>query len=256
MGNPAVTLLVPGARFEQMRPMGERQARPLLRSTPAAPVPARSLSAATVVSPGAAGEPLRRDLPTRAQRVARHHRAAARAAHARPCVPGADRADRGIERLPGGGARRVRRAAGSRLTPARIDAGPRHVLDRRGEGPLAVLADACAGRRAAVLAVCADATAAAAGLRDRAGGFALISHDALARTPRSRSPTATSSCIDPPTSAGADEADSSPARGYTHLAWGAAELRFAEQMHELEYGLRASLVALYRSLRLAAEGLR
>ncbi len=38
-------------------------------------------------------------------------------------------------------------------------------------------------------------------------------------------------------------------RGYTHFAWGDAELRFAEQMHELEYGIRASLVALYRSLR-------
>jgi len=37
--------------------------------------------------------------------------------------------------------------------------------------------------------------------------------------------------------------------GFTHLAWGEAELRFTEQMHELEYGLRASLVALYRSLR-------
>ena len=36
---------------------------------------------------------------------------------------------------------------------------------------------------------------------------------------------------------------------FTHLAWGEPELRFAEQMHELEYGLRASLVALYRGLR-------
>jgi single-stranded-DNA-specific exonuclease len=31
--------------------------------------------------------------------------------------------------------------------------------------------------------------------------------------------------------------------------WSEAELRFAEQMHEQEHGLRASLVALYRSLR-------
>ena len=36
--------------------------------------------------------------------------------------------------------------------------------------------------------------------------------------------------------------------GFTHLVWGDAELRFAQQMHELEYELRASLVALYRSL--------
>jgi hypothetical protein len=37
---------------------------------------------------------------------------------------------------------------------------------------------------------------------------------------------------------------------FTHLAWGEPELRFAQQMHELEYGLRASLVALYRGLAL------
>jgi single-stranded-DNA-specific exonuclease len=37
--------------------------------------------------------------------------------------------------------------------------------------------------------------------------------------------------------------------GYTHLAWGESELRFAQQIHELEYALRASLVALYRALR-------
>ena len=34
------------------------------------------------------------------------------------------------------------------------------------------------------------------------------------------------------------------------MAWGEPELRFAQQMHELEYVLRASLAALYRSLRL------
>jgi single-stranded-DNA-specific exonuclease len=37
----------------------------------------------------------------------------------------------------------------------------------------------------------------------------------------------------------------------THLAWGPAELRFAEQIHEREYGLRASLTAVYRALRVA-----
>jgi hypothetical protein len=37
--------------------------------------------------------------------------------------------------------------------------------------------------------------------------------------------------------------------GFTQLAWGEAELRFAQQMHEQEYGLRTSLVALYRELR-------
>ena len=35
-----------------------------------------------------------------------------------------------------------------------------------------------------------------------------------------------------------------------HLAWGQAELRFAEQIHELEYDLRTSLATLFRNLRL------
>ena len=38
--------------------------------------------------------------------------------------------------------------------------------------------------------------------------------------------------------------------GFIHLARGEAELRFAQQMHDFEYGMRSSLVALYRSLRL------
>ena len=45
---------------------------------------------------------------------------------------------------------------------------------------------------------------------------------------------------------------SSTARAYgklTHLAWGPAELRFAEQIHERQYDLRASLTATYRALR-------
>jgi single-stranded-DNA-specific exonuclease len=36
---------------------------------------------------------------------------------------------------------------------------------------------------------------------------------------------------------------------YTHVCWGPAELRFAQQIHESEHALRASLVPLYRALR-------
>ncbi|MFZ1993740.1 MAG: hypothetical protein WAU75_06490, partial [Solirubrobacteraceae bacterium] len=37
--------------------------------------------------------------------------------------------------------------------------------------------------------------------------------------------------------------------GIASLAWGEPEVRFAAQMLEHEYGLRASLVSLYRALR-------
>ena len=40
-----------------------------------------------------------------------------------------------------------------------------------------------------------------------------------------------------------------PPGAFAHLAWGEAELRFARQINEHEYGLRASLASLYRVLR-------
>jgi single-stranded-DNA-specific exonuclease len=54
--------------------------------------------------------------------------------------------------------------------------------------------------------------------------------------------------LDPPTTAPA-AALAQLGSGYTHLTWGKAELRFTWQMHELEYGLRASLAAFYRGVK-------
>jgi hypothetical protein len=122
----------------------------------------------------------------------------------------------------------------------------RVVLDRRRESPLVVLADAVAGGRA--LAVCADVPRRLEGLGSRCGGFALAAYHSL----DSGSQLAGYDqlvALDPPASAAASELlQAGP--GFTHLAWGDAELRFAQQMHELEYGLRAPLAALYRALRL------
>jgi single-stranded-DNA-specific exonuclease len=100
-----------------------------------------------------------------------------------------------------------------------------------------------------VLAVCADAPRRRAGLESRIGGFALISYHALARDPGVAEGFPHLVALDPPSTV-AVGALLDAGRGYTHLAWGEPELRFAQQMHELEYGLRASLVALYRSLKL------
>jgi hypothetical protein len=123
----------------------------------------------------------------------------------------------------------------------------RTVLDRRGESLLAVLADAVMAD-GAVLAVCADIPRRLEGLRSRCGGFSLISYEALERDPSSLRSAEHLVALDPPSS----ETQSRLARGgegFTHLAWGEAELRFAQHMHELEYGLRGSLTALYRALR-------
>ena len=128
-----------------------------------------------------------------------------------------------------------------------IAAEGRHTLDRRGESPLAVLADACAA--GPTLAVCADVPRRLPGLAARTGGFAITGAHALLAAPELAVGFAQIVVLDPPSSRlTADRPRLGD--GFTHLAWGEPELRFAEQMHELEYRLRTSLVSLYRALRL------
>jgi single-stranded-DNA-specific exonuclease len=123
-------------------------------------------------------------------------------------------------------------------------------VDQRGWSPLATIADAqsAAGDPTGVLVICANTPRRLAALASRRGGFALISHDALLEEPEIAADYQHIVVLDPPTSK-PQETLSRLGQGYTHLAWGEAELRFAKQIHELEYGLRASLVTLYRALR-------
>jgi single-stranded-DNA-specific exonuclease len=250
IGNPGARLLVPGARFDDLRAMGEgRHARFSVRSGGArARAVAFGCEGRLGVEPG---EPA--DAAFRLERNAWNGMVEPRVVlrHARPCEPPplevlgepedymdgvfAELAVRGV-----GAVAPVLTA--DHATPNRV------VLDRRGESPLAVLRDAVAAG-GEVLALCADVPRRLDGLRTRAGGFALACHHALERDPPLSGRFAHIVVLDPP--AGAPGAELLGAgSGYTHLAWGAAELRFAQQMHELEYGLRTSLVTLYRGLQL------
>ncbi len=124
--------------------------------------------------------------------------------------------------------------------PAR---GPRgRPRDRRGSGIAGALA-ALVHSGEPVLVVAADAVLRLRHLEPILGGFALCSHEALERDPALASPYAHVVMLDPP--AGPLHA----AGATTHLIWGRAELRFAEQIHERQYALRASLTATYRALR-------
>ena len=131
-----------------------------------------------------------------------------------------------------------------------VAAAERTVLDRRGQSPLATIADAqsASGPDSPILVICANTPRRLAALASRRGGFALISHDSLEDEPELATEFEHVVVLDPPVSPVQDQLTQVGA-GYTHLAWGEAELRFAQQMHELEYGLRASLVAFYRALR-------
>jgi single-stranded-DNA-specific exonuclease len=141
-------------------------------------------------------------------------------------------------------------ASESELLAELIPACGRVLVDRRAWSPLATIADAQAasGPGNPVLVICANTPRRLAALASRRGGFALISHDGLLEEPELAAEYMHIVVLDPPTSR-VSEAMTKLGPGFTHLAYGEAELRFAQQIHELEYGLRASLVALYRALR-------
>ena len=123
------------------------------------------------------------------------------------------------------------------------------VRDRRGGGIAGTIGALVAGGEP-VLVVAADAHARLGHLSPILGGFALCSHDALERDPRLARVADRDAhvvMLDPP---------AGPLRtcgAMTHLAWGPPELRFAAQIHEREYALRASLTATYRALRAAGQ---
>jgi single-stranded-DNA-specific exonuclease len=262
MGNPRSRLLVPGARLRDPRPMGDgRHLRFVVGSGGAS---------ARAVAFGCDGQ-LGVDIEAPVDATFRLERNFWNGAveprlvlgHARPCEPDpievlGEPDDYLAAALGDGESDGPPKAAvrdgdldfprGLEVAPGAARPGDRTMLDCRGQSPLAVLHDAIAAG-GEVLAVCADAPRRLTGLRSRIGGFALVSYCALVRDPWLGERFAHVVALDPPTCA-ADRDALAIGRGFTHLAWGEAELRFAQQMHELEYGLRASLVAFYRSLKL------
>ncbi len=118
--------------------------------------------------------------------------------------------------------------------------------DRRGSGIAGTIA-ALVHSGEPVLVVAADTALRVTHLQPILGGFDLCSHEALERDPALAAQDTHVVMLDPP---------AGPLRTHgrmTHLAWGQPELRFAEQIHEREYALRASLTATYRALRAAGE---
>jgi single-stranded-DNA-specific exonuclease len=121
--------------------------------------------------------------------------------------------------------------------------------DARGSGIGGLLADLVASGEP-VLAVVAHAPHRARVLRGRVGGFAVCSWAALADDPALAAPFAHLVAVDPPADPrflGLLERPSGAGRA--HLAWGEAELRFAQRIHEWDFALREPLKALYRALR-------
>jgi single-stranded-DNA-specific exonuclease len=248
MGNPAPRLLVPGARLRDVRPMGEggRHARFTVTSA-GARARAVAFGCDGRVADGS-DQPL--DATFRLERNAYNGAVEPRLVlrQAQPCAPAPIQLlDAPRDYLGAVLAELEAEAISSSAAGDGAPAPERTVIDRRGHSPLAVLVDATA-TGAPVLALCADVPRRLAGLRARVGGFVLSSYGELEREPVRAAGFARLVALDPPTDAPAAALLRAGA-GVTLLAWGPAELRFAEQMHELEYGLRTSLVAFYRALR-------
>jgi single-stranded-DNA-specific exonuclease len=252
LGNPGPRLLIPGARFSDVRPMGEgRHAR---FSVISGGTRARAVAfgvegrlAADAQVPLDATFKLERNIWNGAiepRLVLRH---------SQPCAPGAiEVIGEPTAYLPGVLAELdsgfdARDPAAAAATG---DGASREVIDRRGESVLAVLADAAAGGGGgdSVLAICAEPSRRLDGLATRAGGFALCAYHALVRDPSLAARFDHLVALDPPAGTAANAALRAGS-GFCHLAWGEPELRFTEQMHELEYGLRTPLVTVFRALR-------
>ena len=244
MGNPKPRLLLPGARLRDLRPMGE--GRHLRFSVGSGGVSARAVAFGCDGRLGVgAEEPV--DATFRLERNFWNGAVEPRLVlgTVRPCKPEPiTMLGEPDDYLDGVLAELHHDAA----EPVPVLPRTRTVIDQRRHSPLAVLCDARAAGDE-ILVVCADAPRRLAGLSSRTGGFALISYHALARDPSIATGFAQLVALDPPSVPGA-AALLDAGRGFTRLAWGEPELRFAQQMHELEYGLRASLAAFYRSLRL------
>jgi single-stranded-DNA-specific exonuclease len=248
LGNPRCRLLVPGARFEDIRTMGEgKHARFAVVSGGAR---ARAVAFGCDGDPGApAGQPV--DATFRLERNCWNGVVEPRLVlgHSRACRRGPISVVGEAEHYFAGV---LAELDASLETAGGPDApgGARLILDRRGQSPLAALADALATGDP-VLAVCADVSRRLPGLAARTGGFALASYHALERAPGLASGYIQIVALDPP--AGPQAAAILQAgAGYAHLSWSEPELRFAEQMHELEYGLRTWLATLYRAIRTRA----
>ncbi len=121
--------------------------------------------------------------------------------------------------------------------------------DVRGRGIAGLLADLVASGEP-VLAVVAHAPHRARVLSGRVGGFAVCSWGALADAPELTARFAHVVAVDPPAQARLLTLLERPSEApRAHLAWGEAELRFAQRIHQWDFALREPLTALYRALR-------
>jgi single-stranded-DNA-specific exonuclease len=282
MGNPPVSLLLPGARLAELRPMGEgKHARFTVRS---GGVRARAVAFGVGDSLGEAAGPRPHDVTARLEvnewAGAVEPRLVVRAVHELP-----ERED-GVQ----GCARCACRARGDRWWDAVFEAleapleqvpvatgdSPRTIVDRRGEGVLGTLSELLSTGEP-VLVTCADvsrrrslfarelaperfgrpavscisarcARDAAAEVAGFSGALCATDYDTLARDPGLAARFRHVFALDPPPPGVSELLAHGGGEGFLHLGWGPAEIEFACQVLQHDLALRPALAALYRSL--------
>jgi single-stranded-DNA-specific exonuclease len=249
-GNPPVSLLVPAALLDDPRPLGE--GRHVAFALAAGGARSRCvLFGAGSRLPSEPGEPVGAVVRLEANRwngaveprlVLKH---AQRAGQPAIDVVGEPEWAAGLDRELDRDLGRWGPAGGS------APGGARPVLDRRGSGIAGLIADLVATGEP-VLAVAAHAPHRARHLRDRIGGFALCSWQALEDDPALAAGYPHLVAIDPPAHPAQQALIDHPSgAGWAHLAWGGPELGFAARIHQWNFALRDPLACVYRALRAA-----
>jgi single-stranded-DNA-specific exonuclease len=263
MGNPEPALLVPSALLADPRPMGEGRHVAFTLAAGGARSRCVAFGRGSTL-PAAPGEPVDAAVRLEINRyngaveprlILRH----AQPAHpapidivGEPTFPASVRAEleRDLALWPTPAASPLGddlRGAGDGLgRPA-----GRAVRDVRGGGIAGLLGDLVASG-APVLAVTAHAGHRAAALRDRVGGFAVTTWAALESDPDLAGGYPHVVAVDPPAYTHVRAlAEQLPGGGWTHLAWGGAELDLARRVLGWELDLRPQLADVYRGLRAA-----
>jgi single-stranded-DNA-specific exonuclease len=129
----------------------------------------------------------------------------------------------------------------------------RAVRDRR-EGGIAGTIAALVHTGEPVLVLAADAVARRRHLAGRVGGCSICSYDALVADPALADAYTHVVALDPPAHPDHEAALlAGPADAWAHLAWGAAELAYAQHVVDRDLALRPGLVEAYRALRAGSD---